>query len=158
MNKITSLALALSVAISAFATEPVVTVNPLEGEAYSEAISKVARVTFLSDVVALVASDGTVLYNYGPISSVRSVTFGAGESNAIAEIIDNHETKVSIVPEPATQSVRIEGLADGAPVLIYSISGAVVLRGAAPCVSLTSLSQGIYVIVAGDAAAKVTVK
>ncbi|MGN0028737.1 MAG: hypothetical protein ACI35Q_03275 [Marinilabiliaceae bacterium] len=67
-------------------------------------------------------------------------------------------TEVQIVAEPATRSIRIDGLADGSPIFVHSLSGALVLIGYAPTVSLSGLQSGFYIVVAGDAAVRLTVK
>lgn len=135
----------------------VVTVEPLTGAAYSAAISQVARVTFTDDAVRLVsAADGTVIYTK-PIDETSRVSFGQGAPTAIADA-PSSDSEVRIVAEPATRSVRVEGLPSGSPVIVHSLSGALVLKGSAPAVSLSGLQPGLYIVVAGDAAARVTVK
>ena len=135
----------------------VVTVEPLTGAAYSAALSHVARVTFTDDAVRLIsAADGTVIYSK-PIDATSRVSFGQGTPTALADALPA-DSDVRIVAEPATRSVRVEGLPDGSPVMVYSLSGALAFRGSAPAVSLSGLQSGLYIVVAGDAAARVTVK
>ena len=135
----------------------VVTVEPLTGAAYSAAIARVARVTFTDDAVRLVsADDGTIIYSK-PIDETSRVSFGQGTPTSLADA-PSSDTQVRIIAEPATRSVRVEGLADGSPVMVHSLSGALALRGSAPAVSLSGLQPGLYIVVAGDAAARATVK
>lgn len=151
-------AMALATATSAVADNvPVVTVESLSGDSYSEAIAKVARVTLTDGNVSFIAlADGSVIYSK-PIAEISKVSFKQGTPTDL-KFLQATEATVSIVAEPASRSVRIKGLADGSPVLVYSIAGALQLKGAAPSVSLSSLPAGLYIVVAGDAAAKVTVK
>ena len=135
----------------------VVTVEPLTGAAYSAALSQVARVTFTDDAVRLIsAADGTVIYSK-PIDATSRISFGPGTPTAFADALPA-DSDVRIVADPATRSVRVEGLPDGSPVMVHSLSGALALRGSAPAVSLSGLQPGLYIVVAGDAAARVTVK
>lgn len=151
--------MALATATSAVADNvPVVTVESLSGDSYSEAIAKVARVTLTDGNVSFIAlADGSVIYSK-PIAEISKVSFKQGTPSTDLKFLQTTESTVSIVAEPASRSVRIKGLADGSPVLVYSLAGALQIKGAAPSVSLGSLPAGLYIVVAGDAAAKVTMK
>lgn len=157
-KKLLTLAALIAVVLPAAAGEnEVVTVEPLTGAAYSAAIANVARITFTDDAVRLVsAADGSVLYS-SPIAGTCRVSFGQGTLTDIADILPTG-TDVRIVAEPSTRSVRVEGLPDGSPVMVHSLTGALALRGTSPTVSLSSLQPGLYIVVAGDAAARVIVK
>lgn len=157
-KKLLTLAALIAAALPAVAGETdVVTVEPLTGAAYSAAIARVVRVTFTDDAVRLISTaDGSVIYS-SPIAETSRVSFGQGTPTAIADILPT-DTEVRIVADPATRSVRVEGLPDGSPVMVHSLSGALALRGSAPKMSLSGLQPGLYIVVAGDAAARVTVK
>lgn len=157
-KKLLTLAALVAAALpSAAGVTDVVTVEPLTGAAYSAAIARVARVTFTDGAVRLVsAADGSVIHSI-PISEARRVTFGQGEPSSLADL-PPADADVRIVAEPAARSVRVEGLTDGSPVMVHSLSGALALRGAAPSVSLSGLQPGLYIVVAGGTAARVTVK
>ncbi|MGN0029025.1 MAG: hypothetical protein ACI35Q_04750 [Marinilabiliaceae bacterium] len=157
-KKLLTIAALVAAALPAVAGETdVVTVEPLTGAAYSAAIARVARVTFTDDAVRLIsAADGTVIYS-SPIAETSRVSFGQGTPTALADA-PSANSEVRIVAEPATRSVRTEGLTDGSPVMVHSLSGTLALRGAAPTVSLSGLQPGLYIVVAGNAAARVTVK
>lgn len=149
-------ALALCAAVPSLAEETqVITVTPLKGtDEYSVALSKVVQIVIENNTVALVDNSNTTLYSR-PLSECRSLVFGKGTPTSIADIVVPDES-ISITAEG--NSVRMSGLADGDAVRVYSLSGALQTQGAAPVVSLAGLQKGVYVVVAGAAAAKVTVK
>lgn len=159
MKRILLFATVVSALTLAFAADDAsITVNPLKGEAHSEAIALVARMEMTDGTLRLVAkADGTTLYSL-PISQCRSVVFGARKESALPEVIADAADAVSITPEPGVNAVRVSGLEDGQTVRVFSLSGALVMSGAAPVVSLLGLQRGIYIVVAGPAAAKVIVK
>lgn len=134
----------------------VVSVELLTGSAYSAAIADVTRVMFTDDTVSLVSADGIVIYSK-PIAEVKRVAFGQGNPSSIADF-QSPETEVRIIAESSSRSVRVEGLADGSPVLVYSLSSDMMIKGSAPSVDLSGLHAGLYVVVAGDVATRVTVK
>lgn len=149
-------ALALCAAVPSLAEgTKVATVTPLKGTAkYSAAMSSIAQIVLTDNTLALVDNGGNTLYSR-PLSECRSVVFGSGTPTAIADIMAQGES-VAITPEGG--AVRISGLADGDIVRVYSLTGVLQTQGAAPVVSLSGLAEGVYVVVAGPAAAKVTVK
>lgn len=149
----------ISALVFAYAADDAsVIVNPLSGDAHAEALTLVSRMEMTDGTLRIVAkADGATLYSL-PISRCRSVVFGKAESSALNDAIADAAAEVSITPEPAAHAVRVSGLDEGQPVNVYSLTGAKVLTGAAPVVSLTGLQRGIYIVVAGPAAAKVIVK
>lgn len=159
MKRTTLLVAALAAMASASAAgDQTVTVNLLSGEAHAEAIVSVARIELTDGTLRLVAkADGEVLYTK-PVSECKSIYFGVKQQTALPATIIADAEAVVITPEPATKAVRISGLPDVQPVRVYSLTGALELTGAAPVVSLAGLPQGVHIVVAGPAAAKVTVK
>lgn len=159
MKRILLLATALSaMALAHAAGDQSVTVNLLSGPSHAEAIATVARIEMTDGNLSLIAkADGAVLYTK-PISECKSIYFGVAAPDALPQVIAAEAQAVTITPEPAARAVRISGLQDGQPVRVYSLTGALELSGAAPVVSLSGLPKGVHIVVAGPAAAKVTVK
>lgn len=154
----TAFAALCAVSLCAFADSGDVkmTVEQLTGSNFTQAISAISHITSKADgKLYVVATDGSVLYEVDA-SNVKRLVFGDA-ADALTDIVVPDEA-VAIIPEPATQSVRIIGLADGEPVRIYSLSGAVEIVGSAPVVSVAGLPQGVHIVVAGKAAAKITIK
>lgn len=149
-------ALALCAAVPTLAAETqVVTVTPLKGtDEYSAALSNIAQIVLTDSKVALVDNSGSTIYSR-TLSECRSLVFGKGTPTSIADVVVPDEA-IAITAEGG--SVRVSGLAEGDVVRVYSLTGALQTQGTAPVVSLAGLPQGVYVVVAGSAAAKVTVK
>lgn len=159
MKKIFLVAAAILTAAIAHATDvPAVIVNMLSGQAHTEAMATVAKIDLTDGTLSIVAkADGAVLYSQ-PINKCKSIVFGTAKASALPDVLTDAAKDVTITPEPGAHAVRISGLADGQPVHVYSLSGTLEISGTAPLVSLTGLQQGVHIVVAGPAAAKVTVK
>lgn len=163
---LTLMALALTLTVPANAQadekdEPVflITVQPLTGSAFADARAKIAKIEVANGEVRVIAkADGSVLYTLPKTKTSKIIIGGYGYPSTALRTVEATESLASIIAEPGTKSVRVVGIKDGAPVLVYDLSGKLLLKGAAPGVSLESLSAGFYLVVAGDAAAKVTVK
>lgn len=159
MKRILLLATALSALALAYAAgDSNVTVNMLDGTQRAEALATVARIEMADGNIRLIAkTDGAVLYT-APIANCKSIYFGAVKPDALNQVIAAEAESVTITPEPSARAVRVSGLPDGQVVRVYSLTGALEHSGVAPVVSLAGLPHGVHIVVAGPAAAKVTVK
>ena len=75
--------------------------------------------------------------------------------------IQNSEFKIHIYPNPATDVVHVDGLPDGTPVELYDLQGRRVLKctpSTFQSVNVSTLPSGLYLLHAGDAAAKIIIK
>lgn len=135
--------------------ETILTVEYLDGKTAQKELAKVSRIVFDgSQNISLDLNDGNTK-DLGNVSNVQKIVFADGE---LASVDQTNATSVKIYPNPTTESISIEGLEQGQQVKIYSISGKLAQVSNESVINVSSLSNGEYIVVAGQTVAKLIKK
>lgn len=163
MKKLLLMAFAvLGLAANAMADDGLsVYVVTAEGDTASSAtVATIDYVTFANDSAYVVTTDADTLYK-APIAKIDYMVFGAAQPTAIKSLpAVGAPDKVIISTEGA--SLNISGIKAGTAIAVYDANGrlAAQTKATGDTVSLdaTSLKAGLYIVRAGNKAAKILKK
>lgn len=135
--------------------ETILTVEYLDGKTAQEQLAKVSKIVFDNgENISISYSDGGSK-DFGKISNTQKIVFAEGE---ISSVEQSSAASVKIYPNPTTESISVDGLSEGQEVKIYSVSGKLAISTNESVINVGNLSNGEYIVVAGQTVAKIIKK
>ena len=128
----------------------------LDGKDTKEQMEKLSKISFdNSGNMTFVYNNGETK-DFGILSNTQKIIFSEGVLTKVDDRSSGSSIQVS--PNPAEETIKIVGLADGESVKIYNMVGTLVLVSQASVINVSHLADGQYLVVAGNSIIKLIKK
>ena len=123
-------------------------VEPLHAEEQVFTIARIGKLTMDSQTLYLYATDGTLL-GQTDYADLRRIRFDFGDDSSG---LNDNKVGLRVYPNPATESIIIDGLQDGQTVRVYDPNGHILHAQTAQAqttVPVQHLPNGTYLLQVG---------
>lgn len=136
--------------------DTILTVEYLDGKDAKEQMEKLSKIAFDN------SGNMTFVYNngeskdFGILSNTQKIIFSEG---VLTNVDDRSSaSSIHVFPNPAEETIKVVGLADGESVKIYNMVGTLVLVSQSSVINVSHLADGQYLVVAGNSIIKLIKK
>lgn len=136
--------------------DTILTVEYLDGSEKKEQLEKLSKIVFDQNGNMTFDYNSGDTKSFGNLSNTQKIVFSDGVLTNVA----SHPSSASIqvVPNPASESISINGMQEGDVVKVYTMVGSLVLTSQEPEINVAGLADGQYIITVGNSVIKLIKK
>ena len=136
--------------------ETALTVEPLNGSDKEYVVSLIGQIRFFDRVMYLYDQSGNEL-GHTAISEIGQIIFR--EATSTPTSLDNVQSNISVYPNPAVETITVNGLQDNQTIRIYDLQGRLISatpsQAGQTTVNVSNLQHGSYLLQVGAEVVKV---